>query len=387
MAYIRPAMETIGATPLRLLFVTSGLTRGGAEGFLVRLVVRLTARGHVCGVASLGSEGPLAEPLVAAGIEVEQLGAGLVLPSLRLARFARRFRPDVVQGWMYRGNLAALLAASLIRKKPPLVWSVRQGLNDIASSPWLTRISVSTGARFSRRPFAIVFNATSAERQHHDFGFAPARSRVIPNGIDVAATSRDPETRAGVRARLDLPESSFVVVLIARWHPVKNHRGFARAAGRFARRRPEARFLMAGAGIDAGNETLASWLHEEGIEDRVVLLGERSDVPDLFAAADIATLASHGEALPNALLEAMAAGCPCVAPDVGDIAELIEKTGIVVRADDAEALAAGWETLAAMPSTQLRTLGDRARARAAGDYGLDRAVSAFEALYLEAAGR
>jgi len=385
--YIRPAMKTIGATPLRLLFVTSGLTRGGAEGVLVKLAARLTEHGHTCAVASFGSEGPLAESLAVARIEVAHLGTGVVLPSLRLARLARRFRPDVVQGWMYRGNLAALLAVSLAPKRPPLVWSVRQGLNDLASSPWLTRCSVSAGAGLSRVPFAIVYNATSAKRQHQDFGFAPERSRVIPNGIDVNATPREAGGRGRLRARLGLPDSAFVVALLARWHPVKNHRGFVRAAGLFARRCKEARFLMAGAGIDAGNATLASWLGEEGLEKRVVLLGERSDVPDLLQAADIATLASHGEALPNALLEAMAAGCPCVAPDVGDVAALIGETGVVVRADDPGALAAGWEALAAMTVAERSGLGERARKRAADRYGLDHAVNSFEALYVEATGR
>jgi glycosyltransferase involved in cell wall biosynthesis len=381
-----PAMETIGATPLRLLFVTSGLTRGGAEGFLVRLAVRLSERGHSCAVASFGARSPLAEPLAAAGIEVAELGTGFLLPSLRLARLTARFRPDVIQGWMYRGNLAALLTASLARTKPALVWSVRQGLNDLPTSPWSTRFSVWLGARLSRRPDAIVYNAQSALRQHTAVGFAPARARVIPNGIDVSGAPRIAGSAAATRSRLGLPESSFVVAMPARWHPVKNHRGFVRAAGVFARRRPEARFLMAGHGVDATNSVLASWLSEEGIADRVVPLGERSDLAEILAAVDVVTLASHGEALPNALLEAMAAGVPCVATDVGDIEELIGTTGIVVRRDDANAMAAGWEELAAMTDLERRALGDRARGRVAERYGLDRAVLAFESLYLASTG-
>src|SRR6185369_1126028 len=98
----------------------------------------------------------------------------------------------------------------------------------------------------------------------------------------------------------------------------------------------------------------------------------------------VATLASHGEALPNALLEAMALGTPCVAPDVGDIGALVGDTGIVVAAGDAQALADGWERLAAMSAAERHALGESARQRARDRYGLDRAVSAFEALYLRA---
>ena len=371
---------------MRLLFVTSGLTRGGAEGFLVRLATRLATQGHAVGVAAFGSRAPLAPPLEASGVEVVSLGGGALGPMLRLARFARRFRPEALQGWMYRGNLAALAAARLLGRDHPVIWSVRQGLNDLAESPWPTRALIAVCARLSGRPYAIAYNAHSAERQHAAAGFDSARSRVIPNGIDLPATWRDARTRASARLRLGLTDDAFVVVMLARWHPVKNHRGFARAAGLFARWHPQARFLLAGDGIDSANAALVSWLREERIEDRVLLLGERSDVPELLAASDVATLSSVGEALPNALLEAMASGIPCVAPDVGDLAALIATTGRIVPPNDPAALAAGWRAVAAMTPGARAALGDDARARVAARYALDRAVEAFETLYLAAAG-
>ncbi len=370
---------------MRILFVTSGLARGGAEGFLVRLAARLVARGHVCGVASFGSGAQLVPDLVAAGVEIEELGRGAILPFSRLTAFARRFRPDVVSGWMYRGNLAATAAAWRVRPKPAVVWSVRQGLNDLNVSPWPTRFAIATSARLSRHPCAIVYNAKSAMQQHVDAGFATDGSRVIVNGVE-APGQADDASRAAARARLALAQTDFVVTLFARWHPVKNHRGFTQAAGLFARQRPEARFLLAGQGVDPKNALLSSWLREEQLANVVSLLGERTDVQELLAATDVATLASIGEALPNVLLEAMGSGVPCVAPDVGDIAALIGTTGVVVPAGDAAELAAGWEQLAAMSGPDRLRLGERARARVAEFYGLDRAVAAFEALFAEAAG-
>jgi glycosyltransferase involved in cell wall biosynthesis len=368
----------------RVLFVTAGLGRGGAEVFLVRLARRLASRGHVCAVASLGSNGPMAGDLAASGIPVSELGRGVASPSWRLARCARAFRPDVVQGWMYRANLAACLAARAATPRAALLWSVRQGLNDLEISPWLTRMTIAWNARWSRLPFAIVYNAKSAARQHEASGFLTSRTRVVPNGIDVSSSLPDADARARIRASLGVPDRAFVVGFFARWHPVKNHRGFVDAAALFARRHEGARFLLAGAGVDAANASLVSWLTKAGISQSCVLLGERSDVSDLLAAADIATLASLGEALPNSILEAMAAGVPCVAPDVGDIAELIGNTGVVVPAGDVTALAAGWERFAAMAASERRLLGEQARERVADRYSLLRAVAAFEALYLEA---
>lgn len=368
----------------RLLFVTAGLGRGGAEWFLVRLAGRLASRGHDCAVASLGSNGPLAAELASSSIPVFELGRGVVSASWRLARCARAFRPDVVQGWMYLANLAACLAVRATGSRAALVWSVRQGLNDLETSPWLTRATIAWNARFSHLPFAIVYNAKSAARQHESSGFLSVRTRVVPNGIDVSSSRPDGDARLRIRASLGVPGGAFVVGFFARWHPVKNHRGFVDGAAIFARRRENARFVLAGAGVDAQNTALASRLREAGISESCVLLGERSDVAELLPAIDVATLASHGEALPNSMLEAMAAGVPCVAPDVGDIAELIGTSGVVVPAGDVSALAAGWEQLAAMPERERRLLGEQARARVVDRYSLDRAVGAFEALYLEA---
>lgn len=368
-----------------MLFVTAGLDRGGAEGFLVRLTGRLAARGHVCAVVSLGARAPLAGASAAAGVAVTPIGRGVLIPSWRLARMARDFRPDVIQGWMYRGNLAACLAARAADCDPALVWSIRQGLNDLTTSPALTRLTVRWNALWSGFPRAIVYNATSAARQHEAAGFRGERTCIIPNGIDAGAIVPSREARDAARTTLGLGADVFTIGLFARWHPVKNHRGFVQAAASFARRHPGARFVLAGAGVDPSNRTLAAWLTAGGVADNCQLLGERADVPALLPALDIATLASHGEALPNTLLEAMAAGIPCVAPDVGDIAALIGPTGEVVTPGDHEALAAGWERLAALPDTARRKLGAQARARVVERYDLDSAARAFEALYAGAA--
>jgi glycosyltransferase involved in cell wall biosynthesis len=358
--------------PLRLVFVTSGLARGGAETFLVRLTLELSRRGHECSVSSLDAGGALSDELAAGGIAVVDLGGGSLASSLRLARWLRERSPDAVQGWMYRGNLVATAAAAIARAAAPVVWSIRQGLNDLDVSPRATRLAISTSARLSRRPAAVVYNAESARRQHEAIGFAPRRSVIIPNGIGSATAAP---------AALDLPDGAFVVALIARWHPVKNHEGFVRAAARFARTWPAARFVLAGDGIDAGNRTLASWIESSGIGERVTLLGERSDVASILAAADVVTLSSHGEAFPNVILEGMAAGKSCVAPDVGDVAALLGDAGVLVRPGDPEALAAGWESIASMTAAAREALGAKARRRAIDIYGLERAGGAFEALY------
>jgi len=118
------------------------------------------------------------------------------------------------------------------------------------------------------------------------------------------------------------------------------------------------------------------------MSDHIRLLGERSDVAEVYAALDIATLSSAcGEGFPNVLGEAMACGLPCVATDIGDASELLGRTGIVVPPRDPRALAAAWLALIEIGAEGRRSLGSKARDRIVRDYGLGVAVARYEALY------
>ena len=118
------------------------------------------------------------------------------------------------------------------------------------------------------------------------------------------------------------------------------------------------------------------------LQNRFHLLGERSDVADLMSAMDVLTLCSAwGEGFPNVLGEAMAVGVPCVATDVGDSALVIGDCGVVIAPRDKTALASGIESLLALPVTERRLLGQRARRRIEDKFTLGAIVEQYAALY------
>ena len=374
----------------RVLHVITGFDAAGAERALGRVVGRMSPDRWQNLVLGLGPDGPAAEALRDHGVETVALGARSVLGSVRLgvrlAQAARGFRPELVHGWMYHGNLAATWAATATGPRPALIWGIRQGLYDLEQSPAGTRAAIRLGALFSSVPARILYNSAEAARQHERAGYRAAGTRIVRNGFDADAFERDADLRPRVRAALGLDRSDEVVILPARWHPVKDHGAFARAAGRLAARRPRARFLLCGHGIDEKNDELVRMLEREGARDRCLLLGERTDLADLFQAADLATLSSRGEAFPNALGEAMAAGLPCVGPAVGDVVDLIGDTGIVVPASDPDALAAGWEAVLSLDRSRRLDMGQSARERIRRRFSLDLAVAALEAVYHEVLG-
>jgi glycosyltransferase involved in cell wall biosynthesis len=371
---------------VRILHVITGLDTGGAETMLLKLLTAHASAGVDCAVVSLGGEGTLGPRIAALGIPVVGLGISRRMPNpaalLTLLRFVRRFDPQLVQGWMYHGNLAASLAGLGSRRRVPVNWSIRQSLYDLAAERRTTAILIRLGARLSRRPAAIIYNSETSAGQHQALGYAAANRLVIPNGFDCDVFRPSDAARQRVRGALGIAEDAIVIGLIARWHPMKDHRTFLEAAALVARSHPSARLLLAGRGISAEEPALMGLVAEHGLLPRVLLLGERADVRELTAALDIACSASAwGEGFANVIGEAMASGVPCVVTDVGDSARIVGATGIVVPARTPAALAEAIRTLIDAGPERRRELGVAARRRVETEFSLPAIAGRYLALY------
>jgi glycosyltransferase involved in cell wall biosynthesis len=231
-------------------------------------------------------------------------------------------------------------------------------------------------------PQTIVCAAEASRRAHVSVGYDATRMLVVPNGFDVARFCASPEQRAAIRNQCGFRSDSLVIGILGRFHPVKDHHNFVRAAGLLAARYPNVRFMMVGRELDANNRELADWIAKAGHESRFALLGERSDVPACLAAMDVFCLSSRTEGFPNVVGEAMAMGLPCVVTDVGDAAMLVTDTGVVVAKEDAEALAAGLSRVIDMTPEARARLGQMAKARIHSEFTMARARERFEDIYL-----
>jgi glycosyltransferase involved in cell wall biosynthesis len=373
-------------TPPRVLVVTSGLRLGGAETFLTALLPRLANAERRVRVLSLTAPTPLAAPLTAAGIAVLGLdlpsprGAGAMLAALRGRRF------EVVLGWMYHGNLAALVGSRWLRASPPVVWSVHSSLDDWDLHSRSTRCVIRLGARWSRRTRAVCYVSDRGAEQHEALGYDGERREVVPIGIDVERFRPDSEARRRVRTEIGAADAEFVVGHFARHHPVKDQRTLLDAAGEAARRGAPVRLLLAGAGLDPTNRELRAWVNAAGLEGRVSCLGPRADLPRLLAGCDVVASTSRAEGVPMMLAEAMAVGIPCVATDVGGCRDLIGETGMLVPPGQVAAVAQALVDLWADGSRR-RELGRAARRRVEDRFGIDRAVERYESVLERAAAR
>lgn len=368
----------------RVLHIITGLETGGAERALYNLLQGGLTQGFSNHVISLSDAGTIGPEIEALGVPVTALGMRGGRPSLvgllKLYRVIKTLHPDLIQGWMYHGNLAATLARFMSQEKPVLVWNIRHSLYQIGKEKTLTRQVIRANRFFSESPDTLLYNSHVSRRQHEEFGLISNKGRVIPNGIDLRRFSFSEDARQRVRAELSIPVDALVVGHVARLHPMKDHANFLLAAETLALRYPSVHFLMSGRNICLDNSNLKKKI-PTSLENRFHLLGERSDVADLMSAMDIFCQSSWSEAFPNVLGEAMAVGLPCVATDVGDSALIIGDLGVVVAPRDNTALAAGIESLLALPSSERRLLGHRARRRIEDKFSLSEIVEQYVALY------
>ncbi len=378
--------------PLRVLVFSTGLATGGAERMLVKLVSQLHGRSCEFAVVSLLDVGTQGSLLLDLGVPVDALRIrrplALVALPLRLRRCVRRFRPDVIQGWMYHGNLAATIARRLAGSQARLFWGIRQTFYGMAHERLLTRGVIRANAALSAAPQRVVYNSSLSRAQHAAAGFEDERGIVIPNGFDTDQFRPDPARRATARNRLCIPERAEVVGLIARDHPMKDHANFLAAAGRVAQVRPDVFFVLAGAGVDPSSARLQGLVARAGLQGRVRLLGEVADVQQLYPAFDVAALSSAwGEAFPNVLGEALACAVPCVATNVGDAAAIIGEAGRTVPPADSEQLSAAIVDVLNLGPEGRRALGEAGRRRVERYYSLAAVAEHYRALYTSPGGR
>jgi glycosyltransferase involved in cell wall biosynthesis len=386
-----PLTHTNGARRPRVVHIINSLYTGGAETMLARLVRAADSSRFEHVVLPLRQGGPLSERVREAGALKEALQVDgtryLLTAPIRLVARLRALRPDVVQGWLLQGNIAATAGASVGRLQAPVLWNVRWTLYDLESERLTTQALLRISGGLARHPRQIIFNSQLSVSQHSAIGYPSDRARVIPNGFDLEHFRPDSSARDSVRRELDIPADAAVLGMIARYHPMKDHATSLRAAAHLLERRPDAVFVYAGRGLDAGNEELARLIKTMGLAGRVRLLGERQDVARLYASFDVYWMSSVArgiaEGFPNVIAEAMACGVPCVATNIGDARSIVGQTGRVVQSGDwlafgdatAELLDAGFATLS--------RLGKEARARIKRDYSLDAVTGAYHELYAE----
>ena len=285
---------------------------------------------------------------------------------LRLARQLRQRAIQIAHAFDFYTNFALIPAARFARV-PVVIGSQRQ-LGDL-----LTRWQFRAQAAAFRMCDAVVCNSQAAADRLAAAGLQRDKLVVIGNALPEPVFASAPPA---LPRRPGILRLGMVARMNARY---KNHSGFLRIAQRIHQQIPEVEFVLAGDG------PLRSQLEQEaqslGLAGRVLFLGDRRDIPAVLAALDLVIHTSDSESLSNAILEAMAAGLPVVAYDVGGNRELINaERGELVSAGNEEACAAAVARLLAAP-TRRAECGRNARKFAENNFSLESVRACYESCY------
>ncbi len=371
---------------MKILHVIPALAVGGAELVLKELLLHPLSKNHESRVVCLGKFGEVGIQLKAQGIHVLTLGVSPKNPVsiarlFSLEKHVNEFQPDLIQTWLYHANLmAALFIKDAAR--PPVVWALHQ---DITDRSWIkpsTMAVIKLGAHFSKRyPARIISVSQRAVETHAEIGYPREKLTIIPNGFAIPEIKTSRAERSKLATELGLGQDPLLVGFFARYHAMKDHANFLAAAELVRRDMPNAHFILAGRQVDINNSALIADIQARGLSQVVHLLGQRSDITRLLVSLDLYTISSRSEGFPLSVGEAMAAEVPCVVTDVGDAAQLVGETGLVVPPKDPAALAAAWVKILRKSSQERHALGLKARARIIEHFSLNKMVESYYQLY------
>ena len=373
----------------KILYVITGLGTGGAEMMLYKVLSRIDRDKFAPEIVSLIDRGTFGDRFEALNIPVHTIDMPVGIPTpkglVKLVKLINSVQPDLLQGWMYHGNIAAQVGNLFAQRKVPVCWSIHHSIDSLTNEKFTLASVIRLTIWLSHYVSKVVFSSQRSKQQHEALGYADRNAQLINDNFDVSRFQPLPEAGNQVRQALKLTEDTLLIGLIARYHPMKDHANFLRAAALIAPDYPQLHFLLIGSDVTLKNSTLAALIEDLQIKDRVHLLGERRDIPQLAAALDIFTSSSaFGEAFPNVIGEAMSCEVPCVVTNIGDSSYIVGDTGLTVPPKNPGALADGWRQLLNLEPLSRTSLGKQARQRILQKFSLDApnsAVHQYENLY------
>lgn len=337
---------------MRIAHLIDGLYIGGADRLLVTFAETASAHSIEPTVIPLRiySGTPYVDQLRAAKTRVVEFrGRNLVDPVrfARLVAFLRRERFDVLHTHLTYAIILGSLAGRLTGT--PVVAT----LHNTQPDRWLRLES-----------FALRYGAGHVIADGIEIARAyqtrlPNKTIEVVLNVASGATSITPEERLMLRSQMAGDPNRTVLIAVGRLAPQKGYDDLLVAVHHLQEKHPS--IVLAIAGIGELGDRLTTRIAELGLQNSVKLLGARNDVPRLLEASDIFVSSSHWEGLPVAVLEAMSAGLPIVATNVGDVPQVITpETGLIVPPHQPLRLAEALNTLCSDSKLRAR-LGASAR--------------------------
>lgn len=370
------AAPATSARRRRVMLFTDSFIHGGTERQFVEVARNLDREKFDLRIGCFKARGPFLPDVQQLNVPIHEIpirslyGFHTAAEFVRLVRFLRAQKIELVHTFDFYSNSFVIPAARLAGV-PVVMGSVREL---VSMRSRLHRMSLGVVTRLAH---AVVVNSEAARRAL-DPGLRSRRFRLVHNGVP-PDRYRPRVSATELRRHQGLGPDPLVGVVSA-LRPEKGHRLFLDAAAQVAASEPHARFVLVGDGSE--RSALEAQAKALGLDSRIVFVGDTDDVASWLGALDIVVMPSRAESLSNAVLEAMGAGRPVIATNVGGNPEVVEdgKTGYLVPPADPKTLAE--RVLALLRDPALRqTMGQAARDRVEQEFTSEKMMERMEAVY------
>jgi glycosyltransferase involved in cell wall biosynthesis len=358
----------------RILWMIDSLMPGGAEQLLLTILKNFEHESFDIRVLALQIRrgNPIADELERSGIAVDLAPSQIrnlrnPIKLLRLFFYVKNLSPELIHTQLEHSDILGNVFAKILR---------------IPSVSTLHTLEVAKDLRFAHFRLKLkwfilkyfcdtIITVSEKTRDHHlKFGNLPKnKTSTIYNGIQLSRFQTHNRTQnEEIKINLGLSPNSIVITTVAVLREQKGIQFMIQALPEILRYEPNLTYLIVGDGVYASQ--LNNLVDDLGLQERVLFTGYRTDIPDILAVSDLFVLPSLGDALPTVLIEALAAGKPIIATQVGGIPEIITDgiNGLLVPPADPESLAFAC----------LKILRDRDFSQCIGTKGVETAKDRFD---------
>lgn len=319
------------------------------------------------------------EELNELGIELFTLNMKKGVPDPRairkLKQIIKRFKPDIVHSHMIHANILARVTRVFV--KIPVLVSTAHSNNEGGKARMLLY-------RATDALCEITTNVSQDAVQSYIKKKACPANKImfVPNGINLKRFNKHEQDYKEIRSELGL-EEEFIWLAVGRLVEVKDYHTMIKAFAEVVKCNPHARLLIVGEGVL--RETLESYVQSLQLENHIMFLGIRKDIPRLMNASDAFVISSIWEGMPMVLLEASASELPMVATDVGGNGEVVEDgvSGYLARPADASDLSKTMQKMMSLSKDAREEMGKKGRAFVLAKYDIDAIVLRWESIYGE----
>ncbi|MFL1994905.1 glycosyltransferase [Lysinibacillus irui] len=367
---------------VKVVHIIVGLNAGGAEKMLLKLLSYTDRERFDLAVISMTDKSHYGSVIEDMGIPVHTLNMKRGFPSLKAIIKAKKIIEDVdiIQTWMYHADFLGYLLSKFY-SNVKLIWGIRQSNLERRNNKLSTLILAKINSLLSKKTNAIISCSLKAKETHVKFGYDINKIEVIPNGFEIDKYYPEINGAQNLKKMFKIPQNKNILAHIARWDIQKDHENFFLALKEIIIKNPNTVALMCGLNIDYENIQLVNLIKKYKLDDYVMLLGVRDDIPFILSGVDVFVSSSSGEGFPNVIGEAMACETLCAVTDVGDSSFIVGNFGMVVPRKNPTALSKAILRILNMDVTEKETLKKNARKRVQENFEINTVVKKYESIY------